>query len=86
MNSIGPLPDLEFALPHALNLAEAGQKVQDKTIGTYEIMDIVLMTKCLLGYLYCAEMMPKSHELQLMLVNTVRKVRTCCWSHFKYTN
>lgn len=26
------------------------------------------------GYLYCAEMMPKEHELQLMLVNTLRKV------------
>ncbi|GJE90878.1 hypothetical protein PsYK624_070220 [Phanerochaete sordida] len=57
MNSMGPLPDVEFALPHALNLAEAGHTVQDKRI----------------GYLYCAEMMPKSHELQLMLVNTLRK-------------
>ena len=29
----------------------------------------------LAGYLYCVEMMPKAHELQLMLVNTLRKAR-----------
>ncbi|KAI0705845.1 ARM repeat-containing protein [Cytidiella melzeri] len=49
--------DLDFALSHAVNLAEAGQTVQNKRI----------------GYLYCAEMMPQEHELQLMLVNTLRK-------------
>lgn len=27
------------------------------------------------GYLFCAEVMPRDHELQLMLVNTIRKVR-----------
>ena len=26
--------DLEFALPHAINLAEAGQTIQDKRTGT----------------------------------------------------
>ncbi|KIP09086.1 hypothetical protein PHLGIDRAFT_346214 [Phlebiopsis gigantea 11061_1 CR5-6] len=57
MNCTVPLPSLECALPHALNLAEAGKSVQDKRI----------------GYLYCVDMMPKSHELQLMLVNTLRK-------------
>ncbi|PCH37830.1 ARM repeat-containing protein [Wolfiporia cocos MD-104 SS10] len=49
--------DLAFALPHAVNLAEAGQSVQEKRI----------------GYLFCAEVMPEHHELQLMLVNTIRK-------------
>ncbi|KAI0636737.1 ARM repeat-containing protein [Trametes polyzona] len=49
--------DLEFALPHAINLAEAGQTVQDKRT----------------GYLFCAEVMPPEHELQLMLVNSIRK-------------
>jgi AP-4 complex subunit epsilon-1 len=27
------------------------------------------------GYLFCVEIMPRNHELQLMLVNTLRKVR-----------
>ncbi|KAL1944674.1 hypothetical protein VTO73DRAFT_3104 [Trametes versicolor] len=49
--------DLEFALPHAINLAEAGKTVQDKRT----------------GYLFCAEVMPPEHELQLMLVNSIRK-------------
>jgi hypothetical protein len=26
------------------------------------------------GYLFCAEIMPRNHELQLMLINTLRKV------------
>ena len=34
----------------------------------------VIFILCNTGYLYCAEMMPKGHELQLMLVNTLRKV------------
>ncbi|TBU35735.1 ARM repeat-containing protein [Dichomitus squalens] len=49
--------DLEFALPHAINLAEAGQTIQDKRA----------------GYLFCGEVMPAEHELQLMLVNSIRK-------------
>ncbi|KAI0819517.1 ARM repeat-containing protein [Trametes gibbosa] len=49
--------DLDFALPHAINLAEAAQTVQDKRA----------------GYLFCAEVMPPEHELQLMLVNSIRK-------------
>ncbi|KAI0362383.1 ARM repeat-containing protein [Trametes cingulata] len=49
--------DLDFALPHAINLAEAGQSIQDKRT----------------GYLFCAEIMPPEHELQLMLVNSIRK-------------
>ncbi|KAJ7072535.1 armadillo-type protein [Mycena amicta] len=51
------LPSLDFALPHAVNLAEAGQRVRDKRI----------------GYLFCAEIMSLDHELRLMLVNTLRK-------------
>ncbi|KIM91944.1 hypothetical protein PILCRDRAFT_108 [Piloderma croceum F 1598] len=49
--------ELDFALPHALNLAEAGASTSDKRI----------------GYLFCAEIMHYNHELQLMLVNTLRK-------------
>ncbi|EGN99989.1 hypothetical protein SERLA73DRAFT_167845 [Serpula lacrymans var. lacrymans S7.3] len=49
--------DLDFALPHAVNLAETGQSTQSKRI----------------GYLFCAEVMSPSHELQLMLINTLRK-------------
>jgi len=49
--------DLDFALHHAVNLAESGRSVQEKRI----------------GYLFCAEIMSPDHELQLMLVNTLRK-------------
>lgn len=49
--------DLDFALHHAITLAESGKIVQDKRI----------------GYLFCKEIMPLDHELQLMLVNTLRK-------------
>ncbi|KAJ3749216.1 armadillo-type protein [Lentinula detonsa] len=51
------LPALDAVLPHAVNLAEAGSNISEKQI----------------GYLFCAEMMPVGHELQLMLVNTLRK-------------
>ncbi|KAJ3511219.1 hypothetical protein NLJ89_g4224 [Agrocybe chaxingu] len=47
----------EFAFLHAINLAEAGQKIEDKRI----------------GYLFCSEIIPLDHELRLMLVNTLRK-------------
>ncbi|TCD66013.1 hypothetical protein EIP91_001913 [Steccherinum ochraceum] len=53
--------DVESALPHAISLAEAGKTVQDKRI----------------GYLFCTETMPRDHELQLMLVNTLRKDLEC---------
>ncbi|KAJ7874720.1 armadillo-type protein [Mycena olivaceomarginata] len=52
-----PAGSLDFALPQAVNLAEAGKKVHDKRI----------------GYLFCAEIMSPAHELRLMLVNTLRK-------------
>ncbi|KAF5370844.1 hypothetical protein D9758_002115 [Tetrapyrgos nigripes] len=48
---------LENALSNAATLAEAGRTVADKRI----------------GYRFCAEMMPKNHHLQLLLVNTLRK-------------
>ncbi|KAJ7755738.1 armadillo-type protein [Mycena maculata] len=51
------LPSLDFALPQAVNLAEAGKKVHEKRI----------------GYLFCTEIMSPQHELRLMLVNTLRK-------------
>ncbi|KAJ7188509.1 armadillo-type protein [Mycena filopes] len=52
-----PTGSLDFALPQAVNLAEAGKTVHEKRI----------------GYLFCAELMSPTHELRLMLVNTLRK-------------
>ncbi|KAG1751650.1 armadillo-type protein [Suillus paluster] len=49
--------ELAFALPHAVNLAEMGQTLRDKQ----------------LAFVFCTEVMPPNHELQLMLVNTIRK-------------
>ncbi|KAG1890377.1 armadillo-type protein [Suillus subluteus] len=49
--------ELAFALPQAVNLAEMGQTLRDKQ----------------LGFVFCTEVMPPNHELQLMLVNTIRK-------------
>ncbi|KAJ7251814.1 ARM repeat-containing protein [Mycena haematopus] len=59
INSSASLPagSLDFALPQAVNLAEAGKKVHDKGI----------------GYTFCAEIMSPADELRLMLVNTLRK-------------
>ncbi|ESK91045.1 ap-4 complex subunit epsilon-1 [Moniliophthora roreri MCA 2997] len=48
---------LNDALTHAITLVEAGNTIADKRI----------------GYLFCSEVMPRNHDLQLMLVNTVRK-------------
>ncbi|KAF9227270.1 ARM repeat-containing protein [Gyrodon lividus] len=56
LTTTGP-GNLDFAFPHAVNLAELGKSVMDKKI----------------GYIFCVEMIPPSHELQLMLVNTLRK-------------
>ncbi|KAG5646809.1 hypothetical protein DXG03_002186 [Asterophora parasitica] len=53
-----PLDAFNFAVSHAVTLVEAGRTVDQKRI----------------GYLFCAEVMPAEHELQLMLVNTIRKV------------
>ncbi|KAK4686473.1 hypothetical protein P7C73_g3652, partial [Tremellales sp. Uapishka_1] len=48
---------LEFALVPALQLAEGGKNVRDRRI----------------GYLYLVESLPRGHELELMLINTIRK-------------
>ncbi|KIK97374.1 hypothetical protein PAXRUDRAFT_31834 [Paxillus rubicundulus Ve08.2h10] len=56
LTTMGP-GDLDFAFPHAVNLAELGQSLMDKKI----------------GYIFCVELIPPNHELQLMLVNTLRK-------------
>ncbi|KAL1747071.1 armadillo-type protein [Schizophyllum fasciatum] len=52
-----PPRTLDFALPPAVTLAEAGDNVSDNRI----------------GYLFCTEVMAQGHELRLMLVNTLRK-------------
>ncbi|KAJ7209609.1 armadillo-type protein [Mycena pura] len=52
-----PSASLDFALPQAVNLAEAGRHIHEKRI----------------GYLFCAEIMSPDHELRLMLINTLRK-------------
>ncbi|KAH8980845.1 ARM repeat-containing protein [Lactarius hatsudake] len=59
MNTVAGLPPgaLEFALPHAVNLAEAGSSIDERKT----------------GYLFCSEIMPPRHDLKLMLVNTLRK-------------
>ncbi|KAH9171445.1 ARM repeat-containing protein [Lactarius sanguifluus] len=59
MNTVAGLPPgaLEFALPHAVNLVEAGSSIDERKT----------------GYLFCSEIMPPRHDLKLMLVNTLRK-------------
>ncbi|ORX36094.1 armadillo-type protein [Kockovaella imperatae] len=49
--------DFAFALLPALGLAEAGKTIYERRI----------------GYLYLSECLPRGHELQLMLINTIRK-------------
>ena len=70
----GVYVNLEFALPHAINLAEAAQKVQDKRTGMFVAIGCEASLQFHTGYLFCAEVMPPEHELQLMLVNSIRKV------------
>ncbi|KAG1716652.1 hypothetical protein ID866_530 [Astraeus odoratus] len=65
--------DLSFAFPHALNLAELGQSVLDKRIGRRPPCCWRKPFDCCIGYTFCVELMPAKHELQLMLVNTLRK-------------
>lgn len=59
MNTVAGLPSgaLDFALPHAVNLSEAGSSIDERKT----------------GYLFCSEIMPPHHDLKLMLVNTLRK-------------
>jgi AP-4 complex subunit epsilon-1 len=68
---------LEFALPHAVNLAEAGSSIEDRKAGTFHISPRPLrLLQLFPGYLFCSEIMPPHHDLKLMLVNTLRKVYT----------
>jgi AP-4 complex subunit epsilon-1 len=67
----------DFALPHAISLAEAGHAVQDKRIGEQFITWTRYVTDSVHeGYSFCGQLMPVDHELQLMLVNTLRKARS----------
>ncbi|KAF8160934.1 armadillo-type protein [Crassisporium funariophilum] len=65
----------DFAFPHAINLAEAGKKIDDKRMGEWNAFPDWLCTANTLtaGYLFCSERMPLDHDLRLMLVNTLRK-------------
>ncbi|KZW00718.1 ARM repeat-containing protein [Exidia glandulosa HHB12029] len=49
--------DVQFALTHAVNLAEASTRLRERRT----------------GYLFCTSIMPPGHEMLLMLVNTIRK-------------
>jgi AP-4 complex subunit epsilon-1 len=69
-----PNDAFDFALPHAVGLAEAGHRLEQKRIGTYASSSRSTHNNDSSGYLFCAEVMPPTHELQLMLVNTLRKV------------
>jgi AP-4 complex subunit epsilon-1 len=79
MNTTAGLPPgaLEFAHPHAVNLAEAGSSIEDRKAGMFHVCPIpLLLLKILPGYLFCSEIMPPHHDMKLMLVNTLRKVFT----------
>lgn len=79
MSTVAGLPPgaLEFALPHAVNLAEAGSSIEERKTGTFCVAPRRLLLLHLLpGYLFCSEIMPPHHDLKLMLVNTLRKVYT----------
>ncbi|VDB85198.1 unnamed protein product [Peniophora sp. CBMAI 1063] len=57
LNSVLDPGELDFALPPALTLAEAGKTIRAQR----------------LGYLFCATFLSPEHELHLLLVNTLRK-------------
>ena len=78
MSTVAGLPPgaLEFALPHAVNLAEAGSSIEERKAGTFCVASTLLLPHLLPGYLFCSEIMPPHHDLKLMLVNTLRKVDT----------
>ena len=78
MNTVAGLPPaaLEFALTHAVNLAEAGSSIDERKTGVpYWRLLRPSLLQLSLGYLFCSEIMPPRHDLKLMLVNTLRKVR-----------
>lgn len=67
---------LVFALPQAVNLAEMGETLRDKQLGMVLIIlgSWICLNNKHIGFVFCTEVMPPNHELQLMLVNTIRKV------------
>jgi hypothetical protein len=83
MSTVAGLPPgaLEFALPHAVNLAEAGSSIEERKAGTFLCCLRLLLLHLLSGYLFCSEIMPPHHDLKLMLVNTLRKVYTTAVPH-----
>jgi AP-4 complex subunit epsilon-1 len=78
MSTVAGLPPgaLEFALLHAVNLAEAGSSMEERKAGTFCVASDYSRFILLPGYLFCSEIMPPHHDLKLMLVNTLRKVYT----------
>jgi hypothetical protein len=64
--------DMEFALVHALHLAESGRTMQEKRIGSSPFQDSLTANHS--GYLFLQEGLNPEHELALMLINTIRKV------------
>lgn len=75
-NSVSYPNMLDFAMSHAVTLAEAGETTASKRIGLpfSSILRVENLLICYPGYLFCSELMPADHELQLMLVNTIQKV------------
>jgi hypothetical protein len=80
---VSRMPNMEFALVPALQLAEGGRKIGARRIGkcmwirassVFFSLRILGNELTAIGYLYLCEMMPIEHELRLMLVNTIRKV------------
>lgn len=65
---------LSFALPYAINLAEAGVSVSYKRIGLHIYIISTFHLTRRPGYLFCTEVMPPGYSQQLLLVNTLRKV------------
>jgi hypothetical protein len=66
--------DVEFALSPAVNLAATGRAVKDRRIGLFILFPAILHYNTRLGFTFCSMFMSIDHPLQLMLVNTLRKV------------
>ena len=74
-------PDVfAFAFPHPINLAEAGEKIDDKRIGRSSKQAWLRMVDQRVEFqdtFFRSEMMPINYELRFMLVKTLRKVSSC---------
>lgn len=66
--------DLDFALIPALKLAESGKTIQERRIGRCLFCGYSWLNAFGAGYLFLVERLPPDHELQLLLINTIRKV------------